>query len=42
MIIEIDYEIVSDEEFDQIKKNCTKIITEFFVNWLKEENYLNE
>ena len=28
MNIEIDYEIVSDEEFEEIKNNCTRLMTE--------------
>ncbi len=36
MKLDIDYHIVSDEEFEEIKNNCTKIIMELFVDSLKE------
>lgn len=38
MIVEIDYEIIPDEEFEKIKKNCAKIMLELFFDSLKEEN----
>lgn len=28
MKVEIDYEIVSEQEFEEIKKNCTRLMTE--------------
>lgn len=37
MKIEIDYEIVPDEEFEEIKKNCTKLMLELFINNLKNK-----
>jgi len=38
MIIEIHYNIVSDEEYERIVKNCSRIMMELFIEWLKEQN----
>jgi len=46
MIVEIEYNIVPDKEFEEIKKNCTKLVTELlidlYINNLKEQNDLKE
>lgn len=42
MRVEIEYEIVPDEEFEEIKKNCTKVLMELFVDSLKENSIPKE
>jgi hypothetical protein len=42
MKIEIDYEIIPDEEFEEIKNNCNKILMELFVDSLKEKSIPKE
>lgn len=31
MKVEIDYEFVSDEEFEEIKKNCTRLLFNLYM-----------
>ena len=38
MEIEISYNFVSEERMQEIIKNCSRIMMELFVEWLKEQN----
>lgn len=37
MIVQIDYEIISEEEFHQSLNKCTEINARLFIDWYKEE-----
>jgi len=38
MIIEIDYEIIPNEEFEEIKENCTRLMTEILMDLYKAKH----
>lgn len=42
MKIEIEYEPVPDEEFEEILKDCSRMMMELFIDSLKEKNISKE